>query len=207
LNWLGAFEKYPLWLAQTKKNLVSLSKKETFMAAVRRISAGRVTADYFTASYRFSASVVVYKRRLVDILSDRLTDYLDMVDIYVIYVSRINDPGDIVATYEKGSLVKKEINFIMLPSEAEGISKERFYSSRENVPIFISIPSFEIHGQLQWGAAELDMKKILATDTQQFLPLLEATASNSIYPDVTFQGPMALVNKTKVQVLCLDNPS
>lgn len=174
------------------------------MGAVRRISTGRVTADYFTASYRFSASVVVYKRRLVDVLSDRLTDYLDMVDIYV---SRINNPGDIVATYEKGSLVKKEINFIMLPSEAEGISKERFYSSREDVPIFISIPSFEIHGQLQWGAAELDMKKILAIDTQQFLPILEATASNSIYPDVTFQGPMVLVNKTKVQVLCLDNPS
>ena len=172
------------------------------MSTVRRINSGRVTADFFTSSYRFSASIVVYKRRLIDVLSDRMTDYLDMVDIYV---SRINNPGSIVATYQKGSLVKSEITFILLPDEVEGTSKERFYTMRDNIPVFISVPSFEIHGLLQWGASDLDIKKILSIETQNFLPILEATASNSLLPDVTFQGPMALVNKTKVQVLCGDD--
>jgi len=76
------------------------------MSEIRRIHTGRVTADFFTSSYRFSASIIVYKRRLIDVLSDRITDYLDLVDIYV---SRINNPGSIVATYHKGSLVKNEI--------------------------------------------------------------------------------------------------
>jgi hypothetical protein len=31
------------------------------MSTVNRINAGRVTADFFTSSYRFSANVVVYK--------------------------------------------------------------------------------------------------------------------------------------------------
>ena len=172
------------------------------MSSVRRISAGRVTADFFTSSYRFSASIVVYKRRLIDVLSDRMTDYLDMADVYV---SRINNPGSIVATYEKGSLVKNEITFILLPDEVEGTSKERFYTMRDIIPVFISVPSFEIHGQLQWGTNDLDIKKILSLETQNFLPILEATASNSLLPDVTFHGPMALVNKTKVQVLCGDD--
>ena len=171
---------------------------------VRRISTGRVTADFFTSSYRFSASIIVYKRRLIDVLSDRMTDYLDMVDIYI---SRINNPGSIVATYQKGSLVKNEITFILLPDEVEGTSKERFYTLRDNIPIFISVPSFEIHGQLQWGANELDIKKILSLETQNFLPVIDATASNSLLPEVAFQGPMALVNKTKVQVLCGANQS
>lgn len=169
------------------------------MSSVHRINTGRVTADFFTASYRFSASVVVYKRRLVDVLSDQITDYLDMVDVYV---SRINSPGDIVATYQKGSLVKKEINFILLSDEAEGISKERFYASRENLPLFLSIPSFEITGEIQWGRVELDVKKLLATDTQKFLPIHEATATNSFFPEVSFHGPLLLVNKAKIQVLC-----
>ncbi len=172
------------------------------MTNVRRISTGRVTADFFTASYRFSASVIVYKRRLIDVLSDPITDYLDMVDVYA---SRINNPGDIVATYAKGSIVKREINFILLSNEAEGISKERFYASRENLSVFISIPSFEVVGQIQWGRNNMDVKKILATDTQKFLPVLEATTTNSVYPTVTFQGPLVLVNKAKVQVLCANS--
>jgi hypothetical protein len=169
------------------------------MSTVSRINTGRVTADFFTASYRFSASVIVYKRRLVDVLGDQISDYLDMVDIYV---SRINSPGDIVATYQKGALVKKEINFIMLSTEAEGISKERFYAGRENLPIFMSIPSFEVTGQIQWGRADLDVKKLMGSDSQKFLPILEATATSSFFPEVSFQGPLALVNKTKIQVLC-----
>ena len=172
------------------------------MSEIRRINTGRVTADFFTSSYRFSASIVVYKRRLIDVLGDRMTDYLDLVDIYV---SRINNPGSIVATYHKGSLVKNEITFILLSDEIEGKSKERFYSMRDNIPIFISVPSFEIHGQLQWGAKELDIKKILSIETQNFLPVTQATAANSLLPEVAFQGPMALVNKTKVQVLCGDD--
>ncbi len=166
---------------------------------VTRITAGRVVADFFTASYRLSASIVVYKRRLVDVLSDQITDYLDLVDIYV---SRINSPGDIVATYPKGSLVKNEINFILLSSEVEGVSKERFYTSRENMSVFLSIPSFEITGEIQWGRVELDVKKLLTADPQKFLPVLDVKATNSFYPQVTFQGPLALVNKTKIQVLC-----
>ncbi len=169
------------------------------MSSVHRINTGRVTADFFTASYRFSASVIVYKRRLVDVLSDQITDYLDMIDVYV---SRINNPGDIVATYQKGSLVKKEINFVMLSDETEGISKERFYASRENLPIFLSVPSFEVTGELQWGRTEMDVKKLLTADTQKFLPIIEATATNSFFPQVTFQGPIVLVNKAKIQVLC-----
>ncbi len=172
------------------------------MSTVQRLNTGRVTADFFTNSYRFSAAIMVYKRRLIDVLSDRMTDYLDMVDIYV---SRINSPGSIVATYQKGSLVKNEITFILLADELEATSKERFYSSRNNIPVFISVPSFEIHGLLQWGVKDLDIKKILSLETQNFLPITNVTAANSLLPEVTFQGPIALVNKTKVQVLCGDD--
>jgi hypothetical protein len=169
------------------------------MSVVRRLPSGRVTADFFTPSYRFSASVLVYKRRLIDVLTDRLTDYLDLVDIYV---SRINNPGDIVATYPKGSLVKQEVVFIMLPDEVEGTSKERHFGVRDLFSIFVTVPSFEIKGQLQWGSSDLDLKKLLASETQSFLPLLEVNAANSLFPQVVFQGPLALLNKAKIQVLC-----
>ena len=174
------------------------------MSKLRPLSTGRVTVDFFTASYRLSASVLVYKRRLIDILGDRTSDYLDMVDIYV---SRINNPGNIVATYQKGSLVKNEICFILLSSEAESISKDKFYTPhRVSLPIFLTVPSFEISGKFQW-LGDLEVKKIMATDTQRFLPILDATARNAHFPDVTFQGPALLANKARIEVLCIgDNP-
>lgn len=144
------------------------------MNRIRPISSGRATADFFTESYRLSASALVYKRHLVDVLSDKSTHYLELVNIYV---SRINKPGDIVATYPKGALVKKEINFILLPNEADSVSKERFYvSERATLPLFITLPAFEISGKLQW-LGEFEMKKILNSD-QPFLTVLEATVSN-----------------------------
>ncbi len=178
------------------------------MSTVRRItptalaasSTGRVTADFFTSSYRFSASVLVYKRRLADVLGDRMTDYLELVDIYI---SRINNPGEIVATYQKGSLVKNEISFILLSDEAEGISKERFYvPNRVTMPIFVTLPSFEINGKFQW-MGDLDIKKIMTTETQKFLPILEATSTNANFPKVNFQGPIALINKAKIELLSI----
>lgn len=112
------------------------------MSTIRPISTARATADFFTGSYRFSATVQLYKRTLVDLLSDSVTEHLDLIDIYV---SRLNNPGDIVATYPKGALVKREINFVLLPSEADSISKERFYApNRVSLPIFITVPSFEL---------------------------------------------------------------
>jgi hypothetical protein len=175
------------------------------MSTLRPISkaAGRVTADFFTDSHRFSASIVVFKRQLIDVLSDKLTAYMDLVDIYV---SRINKPGDIVGTYKRGSLVKEEINFILLSSETQAVSKERYYvPNRVSIPIFVTVSSFEIHGKFQW-MGDLDIKKILATETQTFMPILDATASNAYIPDINFKGPTVLVNKAKVEILCLSEP-
>ena len=50
---------------------------------------------------------------------------------------------------------------------------------------------------------DLDVKKLMATDTQKFLPILNVNAANPFYPEVNFQGPTALVNKAKIQTLCI----
>lgn len=171
------------------------------MNAVRRISPGRVTADFFTASYRFSASITVYTRRLIDVLSDETTGNLDMVDIYI---SRINNPADILASYKTGTLVKDEINFVMLPTETEGTSREGYYVAGHDLPIFIAMPSFEIQGKIWWGSKVVLTERILESSLQQFLPVLEVTATNSLFSKVTFHSRMALVNKTKIQFLCAD---
>jgi hypothetical protein len=180
-------------------NATTMSKIRSFSGGA---SPGRVTADFFTDSHRFSASIVVYKRHLIDVLGDRMTDYLDLVDVYV---SRNNNPGEIVHTSKWGTLVKEEINFIVLSNQTQAISKERFYSPhRTSRQIFLTVPFFEIEGLFQW-MGDLEIKKLMATDIQKFLPILNVNATNPYFPDLNFQGPTALVNKAKIQTLCISN--
>ncbi|MFQ5612926.1 MAG: hypothetical protein ACE5H9_12415 [Anaerolineae bacterium] len=161
-----------------------------------------LTADFFTADYRLSASVNVANRRLADILSDRISDFLEVRNVYV---SRINSPGQIIGTYPQGALIKSHINFVVLPTEADGLSKDHTYPAfnRQANPAFMTLPSFEIRGKLQ-VTGKLNLRALLAIGTKKFMPLLQATATAALHPDISFSGPVILVNKVAIEVFCLD---
>ncbi|UCC85762.1 MAG: hypothetical protein JSV81_12955 [Anaerolineales bacterium] len=168
------------------------------MASLR---GGLLAADFFTTAYRMSGHVSTGNRRLSDILSDRLSDFLLLQDIYV---SRIYKPGEIVAYYKTGSLIKAQITFVVLPTEADGLSKDHIYPAftphlRE---VFVTVPSFEIRGSLRI-VGKLDLQALLAIGTDNFMPLMNATASSSLLPTVQFAGPVILVNKPSVELFCV----
>ncbi len=160
-----------------------------------------LAADFFTTAYRMSGHVDTGKRRLADILSDRLSDFLLLKDVYV---SRIYKPGEIVAYYQVGSLIKERITFVVLPTEADGLSKDHTYPAltRQMRRVFITVPSFELQGSLK-VVGKLDLQALLATGTDRFMPLLKATASSSLLPQVQFSGPVILVNKSSVELFCV----
>jgi len=160
-----------------------------------------LAADFFTTAYRMSGHVATGNRRLADILSDRLSDYLSLKDVYV---SRIYKPGDIVGYYKGGSLTKEQITFVVLPTEADGHSKDHTYPAlaRHMQQVFVTVPSFEIRGSLQI-VGKLDLPAMLTTGTSKFMPLLSATATASLLPHVQFSGPVILVNKSSVELFCL----
>jgi len=157
-----------------------------------------LTADIFTSSHRFSASIPLYNRRLADILNDRLTDFLQVRNVYV---SRINRPGEIVGTFKLATLLKTHINFVVLPTEADGLSKEHKYNafSKSTEDVFITLPSFEIRGRLEI-IGKFDLKAILTVGTTKFMPIFQGQVVNSFYPQVTFSGPVVLVNKAAVEL-------
>ena len=111
-----------------------------------------ITADFFTNTHRFSASVNVRNRRLTNVLNDRITDYLEVSNVYV---SRINRPGDILGTYKFASLIKSHITFIVVASESDSFAQEHKYNSfvgRITESVYMSVASFEITGRWKlWG--------------------------------------------------------
>jgi len=160
-----------------------------------------LAADFFTSVYRMSGHVETGKRRLTDILSDRLSDFLPLQDIYV---SRIYKPGEIVTYYKMGTLIKNHITFVVLPTESDGLSKDHTYPAlaRQMREVFVTVPSFEIRGLLK-VVGKLDLQALLTIGTEKFMPLLNATAVSTLLPQVQFSGPVILVNKSSVELFCV----
>ena len=156
-----------------------------------------ITADFFTNTHRFSASVNVRNRRLTGVLNDRITDYLEITDVYV---SRINKPGEILGTYKFASLVKEHITFIVVASKSDSFQEHKYNSfvGRTTEDIFLSVASFEISGTLEI-VGKFDLKSILATGTTTFMPVIQAKAINAHSPDINFAGAAIFVNKDAVE--------
>jgi hypothetical protein len=163
---------------------------------------GWVAADFFTHSYRISGSVDVRRLTLADQLNDRTTSYLMLEDAYV---SPIDRPGDITASYEMATLRKENVTMAVLTYRDDGLSKKHSYGSYFGMSlknVFLTVPQFEVRGFLQI-VGKFDLHALLATGTDRFMPLLDGTTFSTLKPEIQFDGGMILVNKDAVGVMCL----
>jgi hypothetical protein len=164
---------------------------------------GWVTADFFVHSYRVSGAVDVRRQPLADQLNDRTISYLMLEDAYV---SPIDRPGDITASYETAALRKENVTMVVLADKEDGLSKKQSYGSyfgTSLLNVFITVPQFEIRGFLQ-VVGKFDLHALLATGTDHFIPVLEGTTFASFKTEFQFDGGMILVNKDTIGVMCVE---
>jgi len=163
---------------------------------------GWVMADFFTHSYRISGSVDVRRLPLADQLNDRTTSFLMLEDAYV---SPIDRPGDITASYAIAALRKDNVTMAVLVTKEDGLSKKQSYGSYFGTSlkgVFITVPQFEVRGYLHI-VGKFDLHALLATGTDQFMPVLDGTTFASLKPEIQYDGGVILVNKDVVGVMCL----
>ena len=163
---------------------------------------GFVTADFLAHNYRISGEVNVRARPLADSLNDVTTDYLEIENVYV---SPIQNPADIKASYQSGSLYKRNVSMVVLAREEDGLSKVTTYGSYIGYTlraVFLTLPGFEVRGLLEI-ASKTEIRAYMATHADRFIPIAEATATVTLNPAIRFEGGMILVNKERVGILCL----
>jgi hypothetical protein len=164
---------------------------------------GTLTADFLTQSYRISGQVAVRNRRLINILSDA---YSSLLELYDVYISRIAQPGDIVTTYRMAAITKSSITCVVLPTTSLALSRDQSYTfTRLPYEAFITVPSLEIQGKLMI-AGKLELNALLSTSSERFLPIMEASAVVSFYPQISFAGQLLLVNKERIELFCVREP-
>jgi hypothetical protein len=166
-----------------------------------QVGSRRLTADIFADSHRISTQMALRGRVLSDTLNDTSTSYLELD---IAYVSRIDHPGEILADYALSIVRKDRLSFVVIASGVELALKQNqaTYIYRRQWPVFITVPYFEITGQIE-APANIDLRALMATGVERFVPVYNATASLSMNQSIQFSGELILINKTSIEVMCI----
>ncbi|MCB9431838.1 MAG: hypothetical protein H6668_07600 [Ardenticatenaceae bacterium] len=168
---------------------------------------GRATADLdlFTDAYRITGRALVGAGGFQAELESSSSSYLEMEDVYI---SRINQPGEIVASYPTAVFRKDNINFIMVQEKRSGSGAggaqfgRPLFTRGRPVAVFLTVPSFEIRGEVQ-QEGKVVLRELLAKSLGQFQPLQAAQASASLYPDISYSSDLLFVHKERIGIFCL----
>jgi hypothetical protein len=168
------------------------------------IGRGLQTYDLLIHNYRVSAQVDTRHRTMNDLLNDRLTSYLELFDCYV---SRVDQPGQIVAHYPQAMLRKEGISFAIVPEDQSRPSGQRAYSymGRSRYEVFLALPFFEVKGEM-FLPGKLDLHHLLVKEIEHFFPIGAGTARLALKPDITFEGEAFLVNKERTEFFGVTEP-
>jgi hypothetical protein len=163
-----------------------------------------VNMDLFTDAYRVTGRVSVRGGGLQSELGDPNSDYLDLHDAYI---SRIHQPGEIIASYTLGSFRKENINFIVLQDRRDGVPVgsshgASVFTRGRAVPAFVTVPSFEIRGEIMYEGKPAP-GAVLVQSIGRFQAVFAAEASASLFPEISYSGDLVMVHKDRIGIFCL----
>ena len=163
------------------------------------MSAGsRTRVKFFTTTHRLMGEVETGPRPLSDLLNDRSQSYLLAFDVQVSHVSK---PGEITARAPVAYVAKDNLSFVIV-SAREIRSPDRSRFTVVEYPVVVTLPRFEVTGKFV-GPHRLDLRTFTPATLDPFVALTEATARIAGQPEMTFGGEAILVNRARLESLCL----
>ena len=155
-----------------------------------------ISAEFFAQGYRVSGTYSVVTRCLADEIYDPTTNY---VELHNAYVSPIMTPARISAHYRQAIFDKENLDFILTLEQRDGLRRDqRFGLGRYSYDIFLTVPFFEVHGELRLVTQKLDPRLFLSSEAGTFITLLNVVAHSTFNPEVSYEAGVALVSRTKV---------
>ncbi len=159
-----------------------------------------VNTDYYSDTHRISCRTLVGPTGLMGLLNDNNTS---LVDVENAYFSRLQQPAKIMAHYDRASLYKANLMFVIVNRREDlgpaGLMRSAF-SQMVSVVVWLTTPTFEINGTVE-VPNKLDAHALLTGGTGKYTPVYKATVVSTLYPDTSFAGEVIVVNRTQVEAL------
>lgn len=161
------------------------------------------SVELITHEHRFTATVYTRGQRLLDMLNDRTTDYLQVNDVRV---HRYSAPEDCVATFPEAIIRKDDLHLAIITGEEHEAPTQRLFGFVQKFPyhVFLTVPGYEVQGIMHLTRErEPNPIAVLARDVGTFFPVTRATASQALTGEEVFSTPVVMVNKRSLSLFYL----
>lgn len=136
----------------------------------------------------------------VDTPHERLSDLLNLknetaIVIHEARVSRLLGLGKVAPIQMPEVRMEKRSILFAYPAERDMSSKSIYRRmARQTFPVCVIMPNFELFGNVHL-TEKLDIRRVLLSRADDFIPLTDGTAVYSLYPAVTIFRSTIIFNK------------
>jgi hypothetical protein len=152
----------------------------------------------FTSNYSFRGAISTGKRRLSDTLNDRISDYVELVDVQVYNVHR---PDTRVHAAPEIFLRKTSLALVAILAEVgTEAAKGRFYGfvSKARHEAVIFLPNYEVRGLLHLSG-KYEVHGPLAVEGESFIAVTNAQATATLNPRLRLKADTILVRQNLIE--------
>jgi hypothetical protein len=121
--------------------------------------------------------------------------------VYNVYVSRLSEPGEIVAHAPVSYFSKENLSLVIVAARETRAPDRSRYSVHEHETL-ATLPGFEVRGRFA-GPHRLDLRTFSPTTLDPFITLTEATARLGSRSEEAFSGEAILINRARLECFCL----
>jgi hypothetical protein len=158
--------------------------------------------ELFTEQHLITGRLRTGGQRLTDLLNDELYSSVQLRNVQVMRLIKLKE---VIASHTSALVEKEGIMFAISRGEGDEATERSYYKRVDTVEwdVFMTIPSFELSGRLHVRGTG-DLRIALLRWTGQFIPLSEAKAVFTLFPEVSFTGNVIVVNKSQIETVCVD---
>lgn len=163
-----------------------------------RQAEGLTTFDFFTTTHQIEAQVQTGSRMLSDLMNDQSQSFLL---VFNVRLSRLEKDAKLEAIASAAYLSKENLGFVIAPSRDVRKPERGRYAAYER-EVLVTLPGFELEGRFL-GPHRSDLWTFSPATLDPFFVLTAATARIAAVPDISLGGDMILVNRNRVESICL----
>ena len=159
---------------------------------------GLTTVEFFTTTHRIVAQVQTGSRLVSDLMNDRSQSFLL---VFNVRLSLLEKDARLEAIASAAYLSKENVGFLIAPSKEIRKPERGRYTAYER-EVLVTVPGFELQGRFL-GPQRSDLWTFSPATLDPYFVLTAATARIAGEPDVTMGGDAILVNRDRLESICL----
>jgi hypothetical protein len=161
-----------------------------------------IPADIFTSGYRVVGKVMVTTQGAMGMMNDPTHSAVEVNDARL---ARLHMPTKLVDHFELVRMMKKQIHAACMARREDlgplALVRGGFASVTE-YSVRITTHVFEVEGTMELPG-RFDFTALMTDGTRNFVPVLNATLTAILMPNLRVESPSILVNRQHVDLMAL----